>query len=162
MVFDGLVANRTRLFDAYPQSFFAPLGINLKARVIRLPQRSRVDFLAVLSLCDIALDTSGFSGGNTSLDALSVGLPVVTLAGEFMRGRQTFAMLRALPASVRETLIASDVESYLDIAQRLLADAEKRGTLRREISAHAAVHFNDSRPVVALREWLLQHVKLSV
>ncbi len=161
VVFDGPTANRPRLFDAYLEHFFEPLGINVSTRVIRLPQRSRVDFLAVLSLCDIALDTFGFSGGNTSLDALSVGLPVVTLPGEFMRGRQTFAMLRVLPASVHETLIANGIESYLDIAQRLLADAEKRGRLRDEISTHASALFNDFKPVIQMREWLLKHVTIA-
>ena len=78
-----------------------------------------------------------------------------------MRGRQTFAMLRALPASVHKTLIASDVESYLDIAQRLLADSEKRGRLRGEINSHADALFNDSKPVIHMREWLLQHATIA-
>ena len=161
VVFDSPDANRSRVFDAYLEHFFVPLGIDTHSRVIRLSQRSRADFLAVLSVCDIALDTFGFSGGNTSLDALSVGLPVVTLPGEFMRGRQTFAMLRALPASVHKTLIASDAESYLDIARRLLADSEKRGRLRDEISSHADALFNDSKPVIHMREWLLQHARIA-
>ena len=72
-----------------------------------------------------------------------------------MTGVQTCA----LPIS--GTLIASDVESYLDIAQRLLADSEKRGHLRDEISSHADALFNDSKPVMHMREWLLQHVTIT-
>ena len=73
---------------------------------------------------------------------------------------QTFAMLRELPASVHETLIASDVTSYLDIVQRLLADAAECGRLRDEISTHAGVLFDDPKPVIQMREWLVQHVMM--
>ena len=161
VIFDSPVGNRSHAFDTYLEHFFTPRGINLSARVIRLQHTSRAEFLAVLSVCDIALDTFGFSGGNTSLDALSVGLPVVTLPGEFMRGRQTFAMLRALPASVHETLIANEVERYLQIARHLLADADIRSDLRGKISTHTGALFDDPKPVLQLREWLLQNVTTS-
>ena len=155
VVFDNPVANRSLAFDAYLEHFFAPRGISIKARVIRLPHSSRADFLAALSACDLALDTFGFSGGNTSLDALSVGLPVVTLPGEFMRGRQTFAMLSALTASVHDTLIAKTTDDYAAVAVRLLRDVEERARLRREIGANMGLLFDDPAPVTAMRAWLL-------
>lgn len=162
VVFDSPVGNRSRAFDIYLEHFFASVGINAKARVIRLPHRSRTDFLAVLAACDIALDSFGFCGGNTSLDALSVGLPVVTLPGEFMRGRQTSAMLRALPDRVHKALIASDVEDYLSIATRLLGDAKERVYLRDEIAAHVSALFDDPAPVALMCEWLLGRGKAAL
>ncbi len=54
------------------------------------------DYLRVNALCDVFLDTLHWSGGNTTLDALAAGLPPVTLPGAYMRGRQSFAMLRML------------------------------------------------------------------
>ena len=155
VVFDSPVANRSRMFDAYLEHFFAPLGINVKKHVVRLLQSSRADFLAVLSVCDVALDTFGFSGGNTSLDALSVGLPVVTLPGEFMRGRQTSAMLSALPATAHNALIANTIDDYRAIAVRLLGDAEERARLRREIDVNIRSLFDDPAAVAAMRAWLL-------
>jgi len=74
------------------------------------------------------LDTMHWSGGNTSLDALACGLPMVTLPGAFMRGRQSAGMLNLL--GVPE-LIARDRDSYLAITARLIADA----AWRRELSA---------------------------
>ena len=56
------------------------------------------DYLRVNLACDAMLDTLHWSGGNTTLDALACGLPVVTLPGAFMRGRQSAAMLRAVGA----------------------------------------------------------------
>ena len=161
VVFDSPVANRSRVFDAYLEHFFAPLGINVKARVIRLLQRSRADFLAVLSGCDIALDTFGFSGGNTSLDALSVGLPVLTLPGEFMRGRQTFAMLHMLTSSVYTELIATDDTDFVQRAANLLHDGGARSALRTVVQRHAHELFDKRQPVDVLRAWLMQNVTTS-
>jgi len=108
VTFDGPIGNRSNAFAAYLEHFLGPIGVDTKARVLRLPHRSRADFLTALAACDIALDSFGFSRGNTSLDALSTGLPALTLSGEFMRGRQTLAMLRTLPATVQAELIAVD------------------------------------------------------
>jgi predicted O-linked N-acetylglucosamine transferase (SPINDLY family) len=36
---------------------------------------------------DVILDSIGWSGGNTSLQAIELGKPVVTLPGAFMRAR---------------------------------------------------------------------------
>ena len=65
-----------------------------RARV--LPQLPHPDYLRVNRVCDAMLDTLHWSGGNTSLDALACGLPVVTLPGALMRGRQSAGMLRVL------------------------------------------------------------------
>ena len=66
------------------------------ARIVMLKQRSHEEFLAVNSACDVMLDTVRWSGGNTSLDAIASGLPIVTLPGAFMRGRQSAGMLQTL------------------------------------------------------------------
>jgi predicted O-linked N-acetylglucosamine transferase (SPINDLY family) len=149
-------ARRSRAFDGYLAQGFSPLGVDLKSRVIRLPQQTRTDFIAVLAACDLGLDTFGFSGGNTSLDALSVGLPVLTLPGEFMRGRQTFAMLKTLQLSACDALIASDERDYVDRAATLLERASNRVEIRAAITANAHKLFNDPAPVAALRAWLMQ------
>ena len=158
VVFDSPISNRSNAFDAYLEHFFAPFGIDNKARVVRLPHRSRADFLAVLAACDIALDTFGFSGGNTSLDALSVGLPVVTLPGEFMRGRQTFAMLRMLPEIVQTELIAANETDFVLRAGNLLRNGDARNALRQVIQANAHQLFDRPEPVEALRAWLIQTI----
>ena len=154
VVFDSPVASRSRVFDDYLKHFFAPEKIAVSTRIIRLPQRSREDFLAILAACDVALDTFGFSGGNTSLDALSVGLPIVTLPGEFMRGRQTFAMLKALQSAVCDELITSDAAPFVDRAVSLLRDDAARARLHLAITANAHKLFDNRAPVAALREWL--------
>ena len=156
VVFDSPIASRSRVFDDYLRHFFASAGIDLAKRVIRLQQRIRADFLAVLAACDIALDTFAFSGGNTSLDALSVGLPVVTLPGVFMRGRQTFAMLKTLQSDACDFLIADDETRYVELVMRLLHDPSARTLAHEAIAINAHKLFDDPAPVAALRAWLLQ------
>lgn len=161
VVFDSPLASRSRVFDDYLRHFLAPLEIDIATRVIRLPQHSRADFLAVLAHCDVALDTFGFSGGNTSLDALSVGLPVVTLPGELMRGRQTFAMLKTLQSDACAALIARDEVHYVELVTRLLGDASMRSAAREAITDNKHKLFDDPAPVAALRAWLLEQKPMS-
>jgi len=70
------------------------------------PMTDRAHFLQIVRACDVALDSHTFSGGNTSLDALIMGLPLVTSPGEFMRGRQSSAMLTAL--GLEHCVVAAD------------------------------------------------------
>src|SRR5262249_14112563 len=59
-------------------------------------QMPRSDFLELLACSDVMLDPFPFGGGHSSYEALSLGLPVVTLPGEFLRGRLTYAMYRQM------------------------------------------------------------------
>ena len=72
----------------------------------------------------------------TSFDALWMGIPVVTLAGVLVAGRQTAAMLENLGLS---DLIAVDTESYIERAVALAIDSATlerlRTSLRRTFAA---------------------------
>src|SRR5205085_5929148 len=80
-------------------------GVDPARQLLFLDRLGHGDYLRVNQLCDVMLDTLHWSGGNTSLDALAAGLPIVACPGTMMRGRQSAAMLRAigLPALVVAT-----------------------------------------------------------
>ncbi len=69
--------------------------------------------------CDLFLDSVGWSGCNSTLEALACGLPVVTWPGELMRGR---AALRAARTAARELLYDEScvrgLEEFLEAAVR--------------------------------------------
>jgi predicted O-linked N-acetylglucosamine transferase (SPINDLY family) len=54
---------------------------------------------------DVFLDTIGFSGFNTAMQAAECALPIVTREGRFMRGRLASGMLRSMGMS---DLVAAD------------------------------------------------------
>ena len=61
-------------------------------RIVFLQRVMGPDYLNVIALADVMLDTLHFNGMNTSLEAMSVGTPIVTLPGGLQRGRHTQAM----------------------------------------------------------------------
>jgi CRISPR-associated protein Csy1 len=120
-------------------------------RVIMLEQRSHEAFLAVNAVCDVMLDTLRWSGGNTSLDAIASGLPIVTLPGTFMRGRQSAGMLETMGLS---ELMACDVEDYVRKAAAIATDGAYRRELSRRIEDSRGRIFDDATPISALAGFL--------
>ena len=110
-------------------------------RIVFLPRLAATDFICLIALADVMLDTVHFNGMNTSLEAFSVGTPVVTWPGEFQRGRHTRAMY--LKMGITEC-IGSDFQSYVDIAVRVATDAPTRARLSSQILESTTVLFEDS------------------
>ncbi|HUH91969.1 MAG TPA: tetratricopeptide repeat protein [Casimicrobiaceae bacterium] len=130
VVFSGRHPAITSMFMQRLEGVFADHGVAIRERTRVLPQVGHEDYLRINSLCDVLLDTLRWSGGNTSLDALACGLPVVTLPGAHMRGRQSAGMLAIL--GVPE-LIARDDAEYRGLVTRLMRDADWRNALRKRI-----------------------------
>jgi predicted O-linked N-acetylglucosamine transferase (SPINDLY family) len=126
---------------------FEQFGIAIRERTYVLPHLSHEGYLAVNLACDAMLDTVRWSGGQTSVDALDCGLPVVTLPGAMMRGRQSAGMLRLIGA---DELIAKDIDDYVRIATRLCADPEWRLALSARIRERSSRLFDDAAPIAAL------------
>lgn len=138
--------------------FMRRLSSALEARGMRADERCRVlplvpreTYLALTSACDVVLDTLRWSGGNTSLDAFACGLPLVTLPGALMRGRQSMAMLRQMGLP---QLIARDRDDYVRIAVDLGRNAGLRADLSREIDAGVLRLVDDDAPLRALAGFL--------
>ena len=97
------------------------------------PLCDRARFLQINAACDLMLDSLHWSGGNTSLDALGTGLPVLTHPGRFMRGRQSLAMLRAL--ELDDALAVATPDAVPDRLAALLADGSPRARFEPRIRA---------------------------
>lgn len=155
-----LFANESRaIVDALVRRLkptFSRRGLSTQKHLHFLPAVSHEAYLAVNRLCDVMLDTVHWSGGNTALDALSVGLPIVTLTGPFMRGRQSSAMLRSMGM---DRLIASDRWQYVTLAAQLGTDAAWRMDCRHHLLSANSMLFEDSVPVAALNDLLTRLAK---
>ena len=76
---------------------------------------------------DVALDTYPYHGTTTTCEALSMGVPVVTLAGSRHAARVGVSILHAMG---RPEWVAADEQAYIAIASQLAADRRGLGEMR--------------------------------
>jgi predicted O-linked N-acetylglucosamine transferase (SPINDLY family) len=91
---------------------------------------SRRAYLERYHRIDIVLDTFPFAGGTTSLDAIWMGVPFVTLSGEptLQRAGVSIAMNLGLPE-----LVATSEEEFVVKSVELSRDVERLSRLRGEL-----------------------------
>ncbi len=113
------------------------------------PRCSQEEFFGLIEESDIILDSFNWSGGNTSLEAISLNKPIVTCPSAFMRGRHTYGILKIL--DIEET-IASSKKKYIEIAAKLAGDINFRNSIVNKIKNHKNKLFNDDKPVRFLED----------
>ena len=89
-----------------------------------------VEFLATYGEIDVALDPFPYSGGLTTLEALWMGVPVVTLGGNRFCARHTVTHLTSagLPA-----LAVEGEEAYIAMAAALVSDPDGLASIRTRL-----------------------------
>ncbi len=159
VLFEDLVPAITQAFKTRFSAALVTAGLSWNECVILLPRCDHQRFLAINAACDLMLDTFHWSGGNTALDAIAMGLPIVTLPGRFMRGRQSMAMLQQLGLT---ELIAESVASYVELAIKIVSDDSFRASIHERLLNHEAQDkkiFMDDAPLDALASFLLNWVQ---
>jgi len=131
---------------------FARAGMRYEEFVVSIPWQPLPAFFDIMRRADVYLDTIGFSGFNTAMQAIECGLPIVAREGRFMRGRFASGILKQLGLS---ELVASSEEEYVDIAVRLVQDLEYHQRIRHDIVESRHVLFDDGVPIRALEEFLM-------
>jgi predicted O-linked N-acetylglucosamine transferase (SPINDLY family) len=135
---------------------FRTRGLDPEKQLVFLPVQKHADYLAGVARAPLVLDSPWFSGGGTSLDAFSVGTPVLAWEGAQARGRQTSAMLRMIGIG---ELIATNEDEYVAKAVALCADAAMRAALRERIAHRQAMLFDDTAAVSAFAEFVWSCVR---
>lgn len=130
---------------------FERAGLDAEGFLAFVPWQTRPAFYGLMQRAVVYLDTIGFSGFNTAVQALECGLPVVAREGRFLRSRLASGILRR--AGLAELVAASD-ESYVEIATRLVLDQTHRDEMRAKIVGARAALFGDVAPVRALATFL--------
>ena len=123
---DAPVAERVR--QRFQELGISPDRISLRGGT------SRETYLSAHSEVDMILDTFPYPGGTTTCEALWMGVPTLTLAGDTLLSRQGASMLTAagLPdwiADSRENFVTKAISLSGDVAG--LADL--RATLRNQV-----------------------------
>jgi len=131
---------------------FAARGLDSGRHLRLLPRLAAGQFAAYLAACDVYLDSLEWSGGNTTLEAVERGLPVVTTPGAFMRGRHSAGILRQMGV---ETTLAADADAYVALAVRLGRDSGFREEQRAAVAARRERLYRDRQAIAGLEQYLL-------
>jgi predicted O-linked N-acetylglucosamine transferase (SPINDLY family) len=96
----------------------------------------RPTHFACYNIIDIGLDPFPHGGGMTTLDALWMGVPVVTWAGSSVSSR--WAATSLVPLGLTD-FVADRPESYIELAVAKAADLESLSKLRASLRTRVAV-----------------------
>nr|HEV7954940.1 hypothetical protein [Candidatus Acidoferrales bacterium] len=122
-----------------------------------LPALERFSYWNLSLLGDVFLDAIGWSGGVSTFEAIACRIPIVTLPGEFMRGRQSYAILTEL--GVTDT-VANNKAEYVQIAVRLGTDRLWRDDIVQRMANNYSSVYSDTRCVPALEDFFKRTVEL--
>ena len=109
---------------------FQHAGIQAERIRILEPQDSHDAHFHSYGEMDIALDAFPYHGTTTTLDALWMGVPVVTLAGDRHAARVSASILHAVGL---DDLVAHSPEQFSRVAASLATSPERLQTLRQSL-----------------------------
>ena len=122
--------------QARVRSLFSRAGVAPDVLELRLPTPDIGAHMASYADIDIALYPTPYGGVITTLEAMWMGVPVITLAGDRVLGRYSHAFVSVLGLP---ELSATDEDDYVAKAVALAADdvgrAALRGSLRDRMRA---------------------------
>ena len=118
-------ATLTRILDR-----FAKRGIGGDRISVLESADLRSEHLGAYDGIDIALDTFPFNGVTTTYEALLMGVPVVTIAGDRFVSRCAAATLEAVGLGV---CIAADTSGYFNRAVELASNIERLASIRMNL-----------------------------
>ena len=109
-------------------------GIDAR-RVDLIKPTQREEYLSLLRENDLLLDSFPYPGGTTTCEALWMGVPTLTLAGNTLLARQGASLMTA--AGLPEWVVDSPVD-YVEKAVAVASDLRALATLRATLRSKAA------------------------
>jgi len=119
-------------------------------RILFLPRMSLENYYHLLLQSDVILDIPFFSGGKTSLDALSLGAPIVTLPGNLMRQRITYGLYQQIGVM---DLVAKDWQTYVHYANALAKDKQWRHHIVSKIKSNNDTLYENKHAIRSLESF---------
>jgi predicted O-linked N-acetylglucosamine transferase (SPINDLY family) len=114
------------------EQMFAAEGVDPSRLVFRAVRGGQMEHYNEI---DISLDTFPLTGGTTTVEALWMGMPVVSMKGEAFYERLSYSILSNVGLA---DLVADDVEGFVRIAAQLAADRPRRAALRSTLREQMA------------------------
>lgn len=143
-------ALKDRLYSAFNDA-----NLNPENFIKFIPFLKKGEFYGLMLQSDLYLDTIGFSGFNTAMQAIACDLPIVAKEGLFMRGRFASAILKTLNLT---TLIAHTNEEYADITVELIKNSELHKSYKQRIASSKKFLYDDLKSIKSLELFLTKNV----
>ena len=137
--------------DIYVTRLQKALGPVLYTRLHLIERVSSEKFLALLRIADVILHPFPFDGSRTSADGLIVGVPVITLPAEYLRGRMGAAFFRTMNMP---ELVARNRSEYIQMAARLGMDKYHLQQVKQKIQERTSLIWEDMEYVHAWYRFL--------
>ena len=162
------VGNCQFLFISYRNSYiteqfrlriyqsFDKFGLKAEDYVVIMPRLDPSQYNALNHLSNIYLDSIGWSGCNSTFEAIANDLPIVTFPGDLMRGRHSAAILKMM--GLTET-ISDSLDDYIKMAINLGQNSELRRQISEKIAANKRRIYDDRKCITALENFLERVVK---
>ncbi len=112
--------------------------------------------LSLFGKIDIMLDSFPYSGATTVCEALWMGVPTITIAGDRYVSRMATGILNTIG---HDGLVAADEQQYLELAKALAKAPEQIATYRKSLRQRAAASpLADQKRFVTAMEDAIRHM----
>jgi len=148
VLIEGAHANWTRLLKGR----FCQSIPDVMDRILFIPQKPAAEFVNLIALSDVMLDTIHFCGFNTTLEGFATGVPIVTLPGKYMRSRHTMSFYNKMGIS---GCVAKTPAEYVDISVRLACEPNFRTAVSRKIRERRDVLWGDMEVVHEFEQFFI-------
>jgi protein O-GlcNAc transferase len=145
----------TEQFRQRIRQIFETYHMNADDYLLFLPRLDASQYHGINRIADVYLDSIGWSGCNTTLEAIACNLPVVTLPGKLMRGVHSTAMLRMM--GLGDT-IAESLDHYVMIATKLGNDLPYRRYVSEMTASNKQHIYNDMTCIAALEDFFKKSI----
>ena len=125
-------------------------GLVFNNHIIFIPQQSRKGFSSIMKKANLLLDTIGFSGMNTAMQAIGCSLPIITRIGNFQRTRHASAILKTINL---EELITNTEQEYIDLVEKIILDDEFKNTIQKKIKNNENLLYRNKNVILALEDF---------
>ena len=153
-----LYANKYPIFMEQLKKRMMNTMSGLLHRVHFVNRMSLDKFLNFLYLCDSVIDVPFFSSGTTTLEAISAGIPIVTLPGKYFRNRLAYGCFKRI--NVLDT-VARDLNNFVLLANQLACDQNFRKHVSQKILLNNDQLFDNQDTVRAYENFFIHIVQKS-
>jgi len=129
-------------------------NMNIMNRIYFFPGMIHYQYMNLMNISDIFLDVYPFGGCNSSFEAFSLNIPIVTQPSQMINGRFTTGFYKKMGL---DCMICNTKEEYIEMAIKLGCDVNYRKEVRDMISAKKDCLFMDMETI---EEWKSDLIKI--